>query len=673
MRHFEAVAAEDSYDACVVGASIAGCTTAALLARSGARVALLERHADPDHFKRVCTHFIQSSAFPTIERLGWLPQLEAAGMRRSGAEMWTRWGWIQPPKPNGAGPASLNLRREVLDPLLRRLAAETPGVEPMLGWSVEALVRAEDGRVAGVEAVARDGERRAVAAQLTVAADGRDSTMAELAQLPTHIRPHERFAYAAYYRDLPLPTGDAAQVWFLDPEIAYAFPTDDGLTLVACMPTKRHLPDFRADLEGSFERWFEGLPEGPDLARAERVSKLIGKLDMPNVRRRPAAPGTRDRRRPGPGAPPLRSAPPAGAARARVPELRLRHGAALQPHGTAALLRRRPRPALRGALRGLRNAQPAGAKVPRPALARPGDRHQPAPPPLAPDRRGGMNIAERRIEVEGIASPLLEAGPGDAGEGVVFVHGNPGSGRDWERLLAAAGEHGRAVAPDMPGFGRADKPPDFDYSVDGYARHLGRMLDELDIGRAHLVLHDFGGGWGLRWATLEPERLASLVLVDTGVLRDYRWHVLARIWRTPLIGELFQAMATRGAFRRLLQRGQRRPLPRAFLDRMYDDYDRRTRRAVLRLYRATASEAFDALVEPLRAIDPPTLVVWGELDPYISHEQAQRQRETFPHAEVVVLPDCGHWPFVDDPEGAEKAIVPFLTRQLGGVDTAAPG
>jgi pimeloyl-ACP methyl ester carboxylesterase len=80
------------------------------------------------------------------------------------------------------------------------------------------------------------------------------------------------------------------------------------------------------------------------------------------------------------------------------------------------------------------------------------------------------------------------------------VHGNPGSSLDWARLAREVGEFGRAVAMDMPGFGAADKPPHFDYSVPGYARFLGRLLSERRIRRAHLVLHDFGGPWGIAWA-----------------------------------------------------------------------------------------------------------------------------------------------------------------------------
>lgn len=273
----------------------------------------------------------------------------------------------------------------------------------------------------------------------------------------------------------------------------------------------------------------------------------------------------------------------------------------------------------------------------------------------------------RTLDVRGLATPVLESGPQDTDEAVVFVHGNPGSGRDWTRLVEVCGEFARCVAPDMPGFGRADKPADFDYTVDGYAGHLAAVLETLGIRRAHLVLHDFGGPWGLRWAASYPEALASVTLFDTGVLPDYRWHVLARIWRTPLLGELFQATATRAAFVRLLQRGNPRGLPRAFVDSMYDDYDAGTRRAVLKLYRATSdpSGLSKALIPVFQPLNRPALVIWGRADPYLDVGLAERQREAFPDAEVHVLDDSGHWPFADNPDAVSALVQPFLQRVLG--------
>ncbi len=88
---------------------------------------------------------------------------------------------------------------------------------------------------------------------------------------------------------------------------------------------------------------------------------------------------------------------------------------------------------------------------------------------------------------------------------------------------------------------------------------------------------------------------------------------------------------------------------------------------MLRLYRATSNPGGSAerLSAALRPLDRPALVVWGAQDPFIPVEQAERQRQTFPRAEVVILPGSGHWPYVDDPEEVSAAVVPFLRAVVG--------
>jgi menaquinone-9 beta-reductase len=274
------------YDAVIVGASLAGCSTAMLLAREGAQVALVERRPDPDAFKRVCGHFIQSSAVPALERLGLLEAMEAAGAARSRLRMWTRWGTIEMGSDSPL-PTGVNIRRETLDPIIRRMAAETPGVELMLGATVTAVV-AEDDRIAGVEITERGRPGRALRGRLVVGADGRDSHMARLADVPARSHRHGRFAYAAYYEGPPPAGAPDATVWLMDPQWAAAFPTDGGLTLYGCMPTADRLPEFRRDLDGAFTAFMADLPDAPPIVDSRRVGALIGKLEMPNVRRRVA-------------------------------------------------------------------------------------------------------------------------------------------------------------------------------------------------------------------------------------------------------------------------------------------------------------------------------------------------------------------------------------------------
>ena len=127
---------EPDFDAVVVGASVAGCTAARLFAQRGARVALVERRPDVDAYKTVCTHYIQPSATPTIEKLGLAALIEEHGAVRNSIDLWTPYGgWI---RHRGDAPYGYNVTRQVLDPLLRRLTAATPGVELLSGYTATA-------------------------------------------------------------------------------------------------------------------------------------------------------------------------------------------------------------------------------------------------------------------------------------------------------------------------------------------------------------------------------------------------------------------------------------------------------------------------------------------------------------------------------------------------------
>jgi pimeloyl-ACP methyl ester carboxylesterase len=271
------------------------------------------------------------------------------------------------------------------------------------------------------------------------------------------------------------------------------------------------------------------------------------------------------------------------------------------------------------------------------------------------------------VSVDGVRSRVRASGPQSAREAVIFVHGNPGSGEDWVDLLGSVGSFARALAPDMPGFGKAERPTRFEFTVAGYARHLQGLLAALGVDRAHLVLHDFGGPWGLAWAAEHPEAVASLTLINVGILPGYRWHKFARIWRTPVLGELFQAVATRRGFHLMMTRDNPRPFPPAFLDRMFDDLDAGTKRAILKLYRATSD--LDAMTGELAArlapLHLPALVLWGTGDTYLPARFAQEQRRFFDVAGVHLLEGCGHWPFIDDPARVRELVLPHLRERLG--------
>ncbi len=712
------------YDVVVVGASLAGCTAATFLGRAGARVAVVEQRPDPAAYKTICTHFMAPSATPAMERLGLAERIEAAGGVRNGVELWTRYGWIRPPMGGDfAHPRyGYGIRREKLDPMVRELAAETQGVELILGQTAIALL-GSNGRPTGVRVIDRDRREREISARMVVAADGRDSRIGELAGEKTRVMRNDRFGYFAYYRNLPLPTGDSAMMWLLDPDVAYAFPQDDGITLLATFQTKDRESWFKRDLDANFEAYFGGLPNCPDLATGERISKVLGKLEMPNTVRRAGRPGLAFVGDAAMAADPVwgvgcgfafQSGEWLGEELAHtwgtgstdaeidagIERYRKRHRSRLLGHFLMTsdyATGRRFNPVERTlfaaaakdgrvadgfAAFGGRSVRPndkefarlAGRAIKVAVLGRNGPQRQPLSGVHGDGTPLPACVVTTQPTIDGLVTPVSTVGDPDAVEAVVFIHGNPGSRRDWDDLLSRVAPFTRAVALDMPGFGRAERPRDFSYTVEGYARFLASALDRLQIERAHLVLHDFGGPWGLEWAIGNPDRFASAVLINTGALVDYRWHYLAKIWRTPVAGEAFQATTTRSGLRMALRHGNPRGLPRAFVDRVYDHIDAGTTRAVLSLYRATDDPGAGGRrqADALAPLDRAALVVWGAHDPYIPVAMAERQREAFPRAEIAILADSGHWPFADDPDGVGRHVEPFLRARVGAGRTGAP-
>jgi pimeloyl-ACP methyl ester carboxylesterase len=272
-------------------------------------------------------------------------------------------------------------------------------------------------------------------------------------------------------------------------------------------------------------------------------------------------------------------------------------------------------------------------------------------------------VRSSEISALGLRTRLLEAGPPGAEEAVVFVHGGPGSANDWDHLLPEVGESARAIAFDLPGFGEADKPRNWSgYLSVGWATFIAAVLNQLRIKRVHVVANDLGGDAALTWAVAHPDNFASAVLINTGFLIGYRWHLLARLHRTPLLGYLAALTGWIG-FRPVLWLYER-GLPRDVVDRWQRDYDWGTRRAMLRFYNATFTSWGARPVPELARLDRPALVIWGERNRFVPVEQAERQRESFPSAEVLVLDKSGHYSHLSDADRVGEAVLPFLKAQL---------
>jgi len=240
----------------------------------------------------------------------------------------------------------------------------------------------------------------------------------------------------------------------------------------------------------------------------------------------------------------------------------------------------------------------------------------------------------------------------------LYLHGVPSSSVEWLEFLRRSG----GLAPDLPGFGRSGKPAFLRYTIDEYDRFLERFLDEAGVERVSLVMHDWGIV-GLAFAQRLPERVERLVIINAvPFLAGYRWHRTARVWRTLGLGELAMGATNRFTLRLASRESNVAPGPMAdaWLDSVLEHFDQGTQRAILRLYRSSPPEVLAAAGERLGALEVPALVVWGMRDPYIPARFGAAYAQALPRAELLELPDAGHWPWLDRPDVLER-VVDFLS------------
>jgi pimeloyl-ACP methyl ester carboxylesterase len=240
----------------------------------------------------------------------------------------------------------------------------------------------------------------------------------------------------------------------------------------------------------------------------------------------------------------------------------------------------------------------------------------------------------------------------------LYVHGVPTSSDDWPAFLRRSG----GIAPDLPGFGRSGKPGYLCFTIDEYAGFIERFLDHIELERVRLVVHDWGAV-GLAFAQRHPERIERLVVTNAvPFLPSYRWHRTARIWRTPLLGELAMGATTRLTLRMLTREANVTPgpLPDTWIDSVLAHFDQGTQRAILRLYRSSPSDVLAAAGAQLSRLSMPSLVMWGSRDPYIPERFAREYAQALPNSKLIELSDAGHWWWLDRPDAIEQ-VTDFLT------------
>jgi pimeloyl-ACP methyl ester carboxylesterase len=238
-----------------------------------------------------------------------------------------------------------------------------------------------------------------------------------------------------------------------------------------------------------------------------------------------------------------------------------------------------------------------------------------------------------------------------AGEGtpVVYCHGNPTHGEDWLPFMARGGA---ALAIDMPGWGRSDRPDParFDYSMYGLSAFLEKCLEGLGVTKRKLVVHDWGS-LALIGAQRRPELVEKLVVINAiPLLPGYRWHWVAQVWRRRGLGELANATTTKSSMGLIMRQlsGDRRAMPPWFIEMIWRHLDHGTNQATLALYRHADPDRLALAGKDLGLLACPALVLWGAKDPFLKPNLGEAYARALPSSTLQVIPAAGHWPWIDD-------------------------
>ena len=272
----------------------------------------------------------------------------------------------------------------------------------------------------------------------------------------------------------------------------------------------------------------------------------------------------------------------------------------------------------------------------------------------------------RTIEVNGRDLAYREAG---AGQPVVLLHAFPLTGELWRPQLEGLSAQMRVIAPDLAGFGGSTAPDEPGaYSVDGWARDVAALLDELGIGRAIVGGLSMGGYAAMAFARLFPERVQALILADTRAEADApavkeKRTVQARMAIEGRKGELIEQLLPP-----LLAEATRRERP---------DLVARVRAWMESVPAAGYAGALHAMRErpdatpALAALAVPSLLLCGAEDALTPPEPMRGMQARIPGAKLAVIPGAGHLSSLEAPAAFGREVAGFVAAvaALGDVRT----
>ena len=276
------------YDAIIVGARVAGSSTALLLARKGYRVLLVDRATFPSD--TLSTHQIQLPGSAALKRWGLLDKVIATDPGKADQVHFDMDGLVitgQYPPLDGVT-AVYSPRRYVLDTILVE-EAKLAGAEVRQEFTVQELLW-EDGRVVGIRGQAKTGGSLTERARIVIGADGRHSLVAKAVAAPSYNEhPTLTCGYYSYWTGVPLREGE---IYRRDKRFIGLWPTNDHMTLIYVAWPAAEFSTFRVDLEGNFLATIDLVPALAERVRqGQRAERISGSGEMPNCYRKPFGPG----------------------------------------------------------------------------------------------------------------------------------------------------------------------------------------------------------------------------------------------------------------------------------------------------------------------------------------------------------------------------------------------
>lgn len=274
-----------------------------------------------------------------------------------------------------------------------------------------------------------------------------------------------------------------------------------------------------------------------------------------------------------------------------------------------------------------------------------------------------------RVEVRGVGIFYREAGPALAPT-ILLLHGFPSSSREFATLIPLLATKYHVIAPDYPGFGLSDAPSPaaYAYTFDHLARTIAELLEQLNIPRYAMYLHDYGAPVGFRVILAHPDRLSALIMQNGNVYQaglGRKWAKIAEFWKEPEAHpQVLDAFLSFDATRERHIAGTRH-LERYNPDSWNDEYaalsrpgQREIQGDLLYDYRINVA-SYPKWQAWLREHQPRTLVVWGEHDPSFIAAGAEAFQEDLPDAEIHLL-DAGHFALDEKTDEIAALILHFM-------------